>query len=153
MKCTSLSFIQSFLFDPEYHEMVTNLIHERGHTKNARVLWKRGLPPVPTDLYCTDDCEKSIWILIRNLGDVELRTVKPLDPSEQDVEFDRMPVGVQRGIIIPVYKDTSVKVSWQLFQNPVDQIKTSAPHVINTHVINRKRCNNKRPYEHFVNLK
>lgn len=118
MKQTSLNFITSFLFDEEIKNKVVNYVQEKGHLPSLRVTWSTRLVSVPTELYCPDTVQETIWILIRNEGDIELRSVLPLDEENGEIEFDRMPISVQRAIGIFIPKTDSA-LWWTLFQNTI----------------------------------
>lgn len=118
MKVTSLSFLQSYLFDQGYHDFVTEIVQERGHLHGLRTTWKEAkLQNVPTQLFCNVENERTIWILVRNEGDYELRTAYPLDPLD-DLEFDKFPQGIQRAIGIFFPKDNA-PIGWRLFRDVV----------------------------------
>lgn len=120
MKQTSLNFITSFLFEEEIKNKVVNYAQENGHRLNMRITWSTKLDHTPKELYCDDLLQETIWVLIRNEGDIELRTVKPLDEENGEIEFEKMPISVQRAIGIFIPKENS-KLWWTLFQNTVKE--------------------------------
>ncbi len=126
MKQTRLSFIQQYLFDEEIKKEVTHEILERGHQPNLRVKFNFGtgegkIEAVPQLLTCKDINIKCIWVLIRALGDIELRTVTPLDPNDEDASFEATPLGIQRAISIWIPKDPMGKVGWRVYNSVPSQ--------------------------------
>lgn len=119
MKTTSLNFITSFLFDDEIKNKVINYVYANDHKHGLRVTWKGTLQNVPNVLFCNEEYFETLWILIRNKGDVELRIVELPDPTKE-IEFDKMPNGIQRAIAIFFPKDGSA-LGWRLFQNTVKE--------------------------------
>ncbi len=152
MKITSLDFIQSFLFDPLYKEEVTNYIYTYSHKPGLRRKWTGKLEHVPTVLFNNDENDKTIWAIIRNVGDVELRTALPLDPEDPDAAFEKMPVGVQRAVAIFFPKDKS-PLGWRLYQNFIDESSEFVRGGIKTFTKERKRFHGKRPYEFHQDMK
>lgn len=139
MKQTSLNFIQGFLFDPEYHKTITDLILDRGHRHDLRITWNGKLERVPTVLFNNIENAQTFWILIRNVGDVELRTALPLDQYDPDSVFAKMPVGIQRAIAIFVPKDQGDKIGWRLYQtNALGETSEAINGNINTFSQQRK---------------
>lgn len=119
MKITSLNFITSFLFDEEIKDKVIDYVYTKNHKHGLRTTWSTNLQSVPTVLFCNEENVETLWILIRNEGDIEIRSVPLPDPTEE-VEFDKIPISVQRAIAIFFPKDDS-PLGWRLFQNTIKE--------------------------------
>lgn len=152
MKITSLDFIQSFLFDTDYKEEVTEYIYAHNHKSGLRQKWVGKLESVPSVLFNNDENDKTFWVIIRNEGDLELRTALSLDPEDPDAAFEKMPVGTQRAVAIFFPKDKS-PLGWRLYQNFIDESSDFVRGGIKTFTKERKRFHGKRPYEFQQDLK
>lgn len=123
MKQTKLSWIQGFLFDKTIRDMVTEEIYTRGHVCGLRIKFTlspdvdKRLRTTPKFLTCPSCNEKTIWVLIRGEGDIELRISTPIDPEDETDEYEPMPVGIQRAISIWIPSEPDAKVGWCLYNN------------------------------------
>lgn len=152
MKITTLWFIQEFLFDDDYKKEVTDYVYAHGHRANLRIKWRSNLQRVPTVLFNNEENDKTIWVLIRNYGDIELRTALSLDPEDETAEFDKMPVGVQRAIAI-FFPKGNEPLGWRLFQDTIMESSEQVIGGIKTHTNKNKRFHGKKAYEFYQDMR
>lgn len=115
MKMSSLSFIESYVYDNVIMERIREHIYNKGHTGHTPRKWKKDLPKVPKKLIKNQGVDETIWVLIRYIGANELIVIK------DDYIMHNTPIGIQRAICINL--TSGERVGWSLYQNTASDIK------------------------------
>lgn len=127
MQQSQVDFLLKHLFDEGYKDRVLQAIRSNGLAV-CRTKWtyKKNHPllPVPNRLYCGTEDTETIWVLFRTHNDIELKSAVPLNASEEEsdivVEFEKMPVGIQRAIAISL-PASNKEVHWEIFSSSVGE--------------------------------